>query len=212
MIDSPLRGRNLQSIVYMLLFDAVVIWALFSWQYLDMLISGERRTGDPLVNAVLVMIAALLGLGMTLRIPHTWKDAIVFLRTKNAFPAHRAFSEMASNDPRYRPEVLQRKIDPFPKDPTEQQDRWLGLYRKHEGLAMVAQLHRQYMLCYEIAALSLLLIVPVLVLAAIRWSSQEFVLMGPLFLLGQYMMFMVATRFMSDDFVRGVLFIEAASG
>lgn len=211
MIHTPLRERGLRNIVYMLLLDAVALWVLFSWQYLDALFSGQGRPVEPLANAVLVVIAVLGALTLTLRIPGSWKDAIVFWRVENAFPARRAFSVLARNDYRYRPEALQRKIGPFPEDPAAQQELWFGLYRKYEGRAMVVQMYRQYLLCYEIAAVSMLQIIPTLVLAAILWSSQELVLMGPLLLLGQYAMFAIATRFMADNLVQGVLALEATS-
>lgn len=209
MINPPLQGRSLEHVGYMLLFDAVVLWALFSWQYLDMLISGERRPTESLVNAVLVGIASLVALALTMKMPQRWKDAIVFWRLRNAFCSRRAFSELAQNDYRYRPEELEQRIGPFPTDPAEQRSRWNALYAKYEGLAMVVQMRRQYLLCYEIAALSLFMIAPMLVLVAIRWSSQELVWMGPCFLIGQYIMFVIAARFMGDNLVQAVLAIEA---
>ena len=208
----PLRGRALWHIVYMLLFDAVVLWALFSWQYLDMLFSGEERRIEPLVNAIMVGIAILVALWATVRIPPAWKDAIVFWRTRNGFSSRRAFSVLTQNDHRYRPEALQQKIGPFPEDPAAQQALWDSLYRKYADVPMVRQMRGQFLLCYEIAAVSLLLIVPMLVLVAIRWSSQDVVLLGPGLLLGQYIMFVIAARFMGDDLVKAVLALETMRG
>lgn len=209
MINPPLRGRGLRFIVAMLLFDAVVLWLLFSWQYLDVLFSGEEQPLAPLTNAVMVVAVVLLALGMTLRVPPAWKDAIVLWRMRDAFCARRAFSELAQNDYRYRVEILQQKLGLFPREPASQLALWEQLYRKHAGMPMIRQMHWQYLLCYEIAAVSLLLIPPMLVPVAIRWSTQQMLLAGPLYLLGQYAMFVVATRFMGDNLVQAVLAVEA---
>lgn len=210
MIHPPLRGRGLRLIAAMLLFDAVVLWLLFSWQYLDALFSGDGRPGGPLLDAALVAIAALVALGLSLRVPPVWKDAIVFWRTRDAFPARRAFSELAQHDYRYRVETLQQKLGPFPEEPAAQLARWEALYRKHAQMPMIRQMRGQYLLCYEIAVVSMLLVAPMLVLAAIRWSTQAIVLAGPVYLLGQYGMFVVAARFMAENLVQAVLAIEAA--
>lgn len=209
MIHPPLRGRRLRHIVMMLLFDAVVLWLLFSWQYLDVLFAGEERPLAPLTNAVMVILAVLAALVLTLRIPPAWKDAIVLWRVRDGFCARRAFSELARNDYRYPIEALEHRLGPLPQAPEEQLALWQGLYRTYADVPMIRQMHRQYLLCYEIAAVSLLLAVPMLVPVAIRWTSQQVVLAGPLYLLGQYAMFVVAARFMGDNLVQAVLAIEA---
>lgn|GEM_PF-4221227 len=214
MFSPLLRGRALVRIVYMLLFDAGVLWILFSWQYLRTLFPGNEDMpgAGGWVNAVLVGIAALVSLWATRRIPPTWKDAIVFWRTRNAFPARRAFSQLAQNDYRYRLETLQQKTGPFPADPVGQQALWHSLYRKFADVPIIRQQCIQYQLCYEIAALSLLLLFPMLVLVAIRWSSQSVLLLGPGFLLGQYIMFVIATHWTANELIKGVMALEAMIG
>lgn len=208
----PLQGRSLWHIVYMLLFDAVVLWALFSWQYLDALFSGEERRIEPLTNAIMVAIVVLATLWATVRIPPAWKDAIVFWRARNGFSSRRAFSALSRYDHRYSPETLEQKTGPFPQEPVAQQALWNNLYRKFANMPMVRQMRGQFLLCYEIAAASLLLLGPMLVLVAIRWASQDIVLLGPGFLLGQYIMFVIAARFFGDDLVKAVLAFEAMRG
>lgn len=210
MINPPLRDRRLRFIAAMLLFDAVVLWLLFSWQYLDVLFSGEGRPVEPLVNAVMVAVVVLAAFALTRRMSPVWKDAIVFWRTRDAFCARRAFSELAQNDYRYRVGTLQQKLGPFPEEPAAQLALWLGLYRKYADMPVVRQMHRQYLLCYEIAAVSLLLVPLMLVPVAIRWPAQEIVLAGPFYLLGQYAMFVVAARLLGDNLVQAVLAIEAS--
>lgn len=212
MINPPLQGRGRQHVGYMLLFDALVLWALFSWQYLDMLFSGVRRMNAPLVNAAMIGIAVLAALALSLKAPQRWKDVIVFWRIRDAFPGRRAFSELVQNDYRYRPEELEQRIGPFPSDPRAQLSCWEEIYAKHAHMPIVRQMLGQYLLCYEIAAISLLMIVSMLVLVAIRWFSQDLVLMAPLFLLGQYIMFVIAARLMGDNLVQVVLATEATGG
>jgi hypothetical protein len=215
MFSPLLRGRAFVRIVYMLLFDAAVLWILFSWQYLRTLFPGGEDwpgAGGGLANAVMVGIAALVSLWATRRIPPTWKDAIVFWRTRNAFPARRAFSQLARNDYRYRPETLQQKTGPFPADPIGQQALWHSLYRKFAYVPIIRQQRTQYQLCYEIAALSLMLLFPMLVLVGIRWSSQSVLLLGPGFLLGQYIMFVVAAHWTANELIKGVMALEAMVG
>jgi hypothetical protein len=208
----PLRGRALRHIVYMVLFDAVVLWALFSWQYLDVLFSGEERRIEPLTNAIMVGIAIVAALWATVRIRPAWKDAIVFWRADNGFSSRRAFSELSRYDHRYQPAALEQKTGPFPQEPAAQQALWDRLFDKYTDVPMVRQLRGQFLLCYEIAAVSLLLVGLMLVLVAIRWSSQDVILLGPGFLLGQYIMFVIAARFMGDDLVKAVLALEAMRG
>lgn len=209
MINPPLRGRGVHLIAAMLLFDAGVLWLLFSWQYLDALFSGEERPVEPLINAVMVAIVVLAALALTLRIPPAWKDAIVFWRIDDAFCARRAFSELAQNDYRYHVGTLQQRLGSFPQEPAAQLALWLNLYRKYAEVPAVRQMHRQYLLCYEIAVVSLLLVPLMLVPVAIRWSAQQIVLAGPFYLFGQYAMFVVAARLLGDNLVQAVLAIEA---
>lgn len=215
MFSPLLRGRALVRIVYMLLFDAGVMWILFSWEYLRSLFPGGEDwpgTRGGWGNAMLVGIAALASLWATTRIPPTWKDAIVFWRTRNAFPARRAFSQLARNDYRYRLETLQQKTGSFPTDPIGQQALWHSLYRKFANVPIIRQQRTQYQLCYEIAVLSLMLLVPMLVLVAIRWSSQSVLVLGPGFLIGQYIMFVIAAHWTANELIKGVMALEAMIG
>lgn len=212
MVHPSLHGKSLRNIALMLVFDAVVLWAMFSWRYLDTLVTGEPHPNEPIVNAVLAVIAAVVALGLTLRIRPAWKDAIVFWHWHNGFSSRRAFSVLAQNDYRFKVEALRQKTGPFPQDAAGQQALWDRLYDKYADVPVVRRMRGQYLLCYEIAAVSLLLVAPMLVLVAVSWSSPAIILASPGFLVGQYIMFVVATRFLGDDLVRAVLAIEASAG
>lgn len=209
MRNPPLQGRSLWHIIYMLLFDGVVLWAMFSWRYLDTIVTGEEHPTEPMVNAVLAVIAVLVALVLTLRIRPEWKDTIVFWHRQNGFSSSRAFSVLAQKDYRFRVEALRQRTGPFPEDAAGQQALWDRLYDKYADVPVIRRMRGQYLLCYEIAAVSLLLVAPMLALVAASWSSPAIILASPGFLIGQYIMFVVATRFMGDDLVKGVLALEA---
>lgn len=205
----PLRGRLLGHVGMMLAFDAVVVWALFSWSDLDALFSGEGRPAAALVNAVLVAIVMALALALSLAVPQGIKAAVVFWRRRHGFPSRHAFSALALNDHRYPPEALHRRLGPLPEDAVGQQALWWRLFLAHAQLPPLRQLCGQYRLCHEIAAVSLLAVFPMLALVAWRGSAQQAVLIAPLFLFGQGLMFVAAARSAAGDLVRAVLAVEA---
>ena len=205
----PLRGMLLGYIAVMLAFDTLVTWMLFSWQYLGTLFSGQGRPAEAMVNAVLVVVAVAASLGLSLALPQGWKDAMVCWRRHHAFASRHAFSVLARKLPRFPVEAMQQRFGPFPVDADGQQSLWQRLFEDYARLSPVRQAYGQYLLCYEIAVVSLLAIVPMLALVAWRWSSQQIVLIAPLFLLGQYLMFVAAARAMGDGLVQVVLTIAA---
>lgn len=209
MRNPPLRGMLLGYIMAMLAFDALVMWMLFSWQYLNTLFSGQGRPLEAFVNAALVLVAVAISLALSLAMPQGWKDAMVFWRRRHAFSSRRAFSVLAFKDPRFPIEAMQQRFGPFPDDAAAQQAMWQGLFEDYARLPPVRQAYGQYLLCYEIAVVSALAMAPMLALVAWRWSSQQIVLIAPLFLLGQYLMFIIAARAMGDSLVQVVLTIAA---
>ncbi|HXH64220.1 MAG TPA: hypothetical protein VNH42_01790, partial [Mariprofundaceae bacterium] len=113
---------------------------------------------------------------------------------------------------RFKLDTLRQKTGPFPEDPAGQQALWDGLYDKYADVPVIRRMRGQYLLCYEIAAVSLLLVAPMLVLVLVSWSSPAIILASPGFLIGQYIMFVVAARLLGDDLVKAVLALEALGG
>lgn len=207
----PLRGRLLGYVGLMLTFDAAVLWALFSWPCLDALFSGEGRPVQVLANAVLVAIAMAAALGLSVAMPADLKAVLVFWRRRHGFPSRHAFSVLALKLSRYPPETWAQRLGPLPEDAVGQQALWRRLFLTHEQLSPLRQLCGQYLLCYEIAIVSMLAMLPMLTLAAWRESTHPTALIAPLFLSGQGLMFIIAARSVAVDLVRAVLAVEAAA-
>ncbi len=105
-------------------------------------------------------IACVLALALNAFIPAWLKHVLVFWRTKDVLPGHRAFSEIASTDSRIDVSRLKEKCGgAFPEKAAEQNTLWYRLLHKHEEHPAVADAHRRFLALRDMTASVVLLAV-----------------------------------------------------
>lgn len=138
-----------------------------------------------------------------------YKSAIVFWRSENALPGHRAFSEYAKNDPRFDVEILRKKFGDFPENPKDQNVHWYKLFKKHELNPIVYYANASYLLFRDGAVLTLILTIVVLIYLVMNSFEFGIVMKSLGLLLVQFLGLVLSARNMGDGLVRNVLALEA---
>ena len=113
---------------------------------------GELRADD----AIPIVMSPVLVLVLNGFLSAAMKARLVFWRWKHALPGHRAFSRLASRDPRIDMAVLEDKLNNIPRDPEGQNTLWYSLYRKQESKMIVREAHRQFLLARDSGSIAFL--------------------------------------------------------
>jgi hypothetical protein len=204
---APLKAQNFGWIWAVVLADALTLVAFAFPVTLDQaatwLTSGSRLAGASIVPVIVLLFTSLLSSEV--------KAALVFWRTRDVLPGHRAFSVYAAKDPRVDLQRLRADVGEFPQAARDQNALWYRLFKKVEGDPAVAQAHRHFLLFRDLAALSLLLgfIAPV-VLDLLGSGPVAMWLAAGLFGL-QYLAAAIAGRLQGVRLVCNVLALRAAA-
>ena len=128
-----------------------------------LLVNNKSLNVDQLASlqesgGVMLTIGALAG-WLSYLLPADLKNALVFLRWKNALPGHR-FLQLAENDTRIDVQALRAKVvnyDSLVSDHKAQNSYWYReFYRPVANQDEVASTHKSYLLYRDAAAVSLL--------------------------------------------------------
>lgn len=155
----------------------------------------------------LIAIGALTGI-----VDQNWKARLVFLRWAHPLPGSRAFSYYVHRDTRINATRLEKKYGPFPSDPGQQNALWYQLYKTVSDRAEVSQVHRDFLINRDLAALALLsfiVAVPVAYYAAPAAGAAKMLAM---ILAGEYLVFRQAAASYGARMVATVLTIKSAQG
>lgn len=155
----------------------------------------------PVVPVVVLLLNALL--------PASVKAILVFWRFKDVLPAHRAFSEHATNDPRIDLNKLKKNVGAFPDRPQEQNIKWYGLFKKVENDVSVQHVHRQFLLLRDLAALSLILLSIVGLACLLGVLPARDAQYAALLFLVQYLVAAIGARLQGNGFVTTVLALHS---
>ena len=105
-------------------------------------------------DGVALAMSPLLALIFTGLLPPSIKAVLVFWRTSDVLPGHRAFSVHAEKDVRVNSTALRRFISPWPATAAEQNQAWYALSKQHADAPAVADGHRMFLLWRDITACS----------------------------------------------------------
>jgi hypothetical protein len=155
----------------------------------------------------LIAIGALTGL-----IDQNWKARIVFLRWSHPLPGSRAFSHYMSKDTRIDSTRLEKKHGPFPTDPGSQNAVWYRLYKTVADRAEVSQVHRDFLINRDLAALALLSFLVVVPISYFATPAAGATKMLAIVLALEYFVFRQAATSYGARMVMTVLALKAAQG
>jgi len=157
--NRSLKSRNIKWMATFVVYN-LAVYAAFTtgtvefWTKLDSTFQAMNAGG-----ALAAVIAPVLSIVLQGIISAEMKGRIIFLRWRNALPGHRAFSQYAQSDPRIDINHLSSKLGGLPQDPSEQNQIWFQLLKKHSDQPAVDNAHQVFLLTRDIMALSLLLLV-----------------------------------------------------
>jgi hypothetical protein len=144
-------------------------------------------------------------------LPHNLKASLVFWKIRDVLPAHEAFTKHGPSDARVDMAALRAQVGELPIAPSEQNRLWFKLYKATENTPTVLEAHKMYLLYRDVAAISLLLLIPALLglhlsgfdLSAAKTIAGIFVL--------QYVTAAIAARHSGVRFVTNVLSVHSTT-
>lgn len=116
-------------------------------------------------------VAGIVMLVLQELFPRPVKEVLVFWRLRDRVPGCRAFTGIASKDPRVDPTDLAVLLPSTPMTPTEQNALWYKWLKAMEGDPAIADNHRRFLILRDSAVLIALLTLatPVLLL----WPASD---------------------------------------
>ncbi len=205
MAEATLKAKNLPQVIVFITWCVVLFLAFKTgpakfWHHVQSWFT-ELRLEDGLFAAMAPIIALVANGLLSARL----KTILVFWRRRHALPGHRAFSVWAHRDRRFTVEQLTRKMGALPEAPEEQNAAWYRLFKRYESVNTVVELHRQYLLARDLAAISLLLAGlggPALLILG---QDPLWVLLFFGVMLGHYLLLAIVARNKADAMVCEVL-------
>ena len=196
-----LKGQNVKWLCAMVGFDIFVVLALAMSPAFGTALPFEKittRVGMATLLPVIITLLAAL-------IPPDFKAILVYWRTTETLPGHRAFSVHAPGDPRIDLDVLRKNIGVFPADARDQNTTWYRLYKKVSDEASVVDSHKDFLLFRDLAAISLLLAMAAPPALYVMGCTVNAAIAVSCIFLGQYVVAAIAARYRGFRFVTNVL-------
>lgn len=156
-------------------------------------------------NSILIAAAPLLSFVLSGVISPNLKYNIIFWKIKNPLPGTRVFTKIAPQDVRIDLEVLKRKLNRIPEDPTEQNKLWYRLYKEIEDATSVRLAHKNFLLARDLATISFIFLV--LTPWTVLFITKNINISGiySLILLVEYVVFCIVAQNEGNRFVCNVL-------
>ncbi len=166
-------------------------------------------TGLLAMRALVMVCAPVVVLLLNPLLPSSFKAVLIFWRLHDVLPGHRAFSKYALVDSRIDLAKLKKNVGAFPTDPKEQNSKWYGLFKKVESDPSIQQVHRQFLLLRDLAALSLLLLAAIGLAFAVGAIDSTHASSAALLFLVQYLLSAIGARLQGVGFVTSVLALHS---
>ncbi len=165
-----------------------------------------------LKDGLLVALSPILALVLTGIISSKFKARLVFWRWKYPLPGHRAFSKLASTDPRVNIKILEQKLGEISMDPIEQNRLWFNIYKGQADKPTIKESHRSYLLARDLTSIAFIFaflgfLGLILFGHKFNWALLYFVVMS-----GHYGILAVTARNLGNRFVCNVLCEYSADG
>ncbi len=214
-MSKTLKQRNRPQLITFAIVNVALLGIIELGPQRALMLADEIAKGNwaTLGKVIATPAVAALVLGVIgWAVPKEWKEVLIFWRTGDrCLPSSRAFSRIAGSDPRVDPSKLSQRIGEFPIEPAKQTALWYGIYRKHQTEPSVEDANGAFLLYREmigliVAAFAVLLIVGIGLLGAWRLTAIALI-----FLVGEYLIIMLAGRHSAEHLVANVLAIASAS-
>lgn len=212
MANISLKTKNLKLISFVLIVDAIFIWAvLLGKEISDLYVSENLQSilSQIIKEGIFYTIAIIAAIILSRFIPHKIKEFLISLRWRNALPGCRAFSKLVYSDPRIDIATLKKKTGIFPSCPHEQNALWYKFLKQHESKSEIQTDHQNYLFFRDMASISMLMLIVVLVFMPFYdpvFGNFKYIVAV---FAGQYLLFAFAGRNAGIRFVQTVLAIEA---
>jgi hypothetical protein len=187
-----------------------IAWSMVTLGALDL--TGANSLMEKLLakGGVAAGLLPIVTLVLNGWVKSSYKEVLVFWRTREALPGHRAFTELAPGDSRIDLQRLEASHGVLPTEPEEQNRLWYRLHRKHEERPELRGAHRDYLLARDLTAMGFFLIfagVAVVAWAGLwsRGGAYYFVA-----LVVEYLVLATAGRHYGERLVCNVLAVEGA--
>ncbi len=204
-----LKSKNTKYIVSLCVVDALIMGSLLFHR--ETLATSTFKDLAPEIakSGSIAGAFSLLGLVLAHLFSSDVKEILVFWRTKDVLPGHRAFSYYLQSDPRIDVAELTKKHKKLPTDPREQNALWYRFLKIHEKQPEVEQAHQMFLLFRDLAAISFLAAIVVPLGSILLHLAVKDVLMTDAVLAVQFFLFMISARNSSSRLVTTVLALES---
>ncbi len=214
-MSKTLKQRNQPQLVTFTIVNVVVlsVIALGTQRMLSLADDIAKGSWSTLGKVIVIPALAALLLGLIgWAVPREWKETVIFLRLGDrCLPSSRAFSRIATSDPRIDAASLTDQFGSFPIEPAKQTAAWYAIYRRHVNEPSVEDAHGAYLLYREMAGLVGISLIADLIMGICFHFSWKSIAFGESFLVIEYCVVMLAARHSGEHLVANVLAIESAS-
>jgi len=156
-------------------------------------------------DGMILLLSPIISLVVNGILPPTAKATLVFWRTSDILPGHRAFEVHAKNDPRISVNELKKLLPEWPRKSTKQNELWYQMYRKVDEIETVRDTHRSFLLARDLSCISVVFLLVGLVILLIQRVSTAWLLGFVGILVVQYVLFAIVARHHGNRLVRNVL-------
>jgi hypothetical protein len=214
-LSKTLKQRNQPQLVTFTIVNVVVlsVIALGTQRMLSLAEDIAKGNWATLGKVIAIPAVAALLLGLIgWAVPREWKETLIFWRLgERCLPSSRAFSQIATSDPRIDAASLSDQLGVFPNEPSKQTAAWYAIYRRHVNEPSVEDAHGAYLLYREMAGLVGVSLIAVLIMGLCFHLSWEPIVIGESFLVIECCVVMLAARHSGEHLVANVLAIASAS-
>ena len=198
LVNAPIVGS------YVIFCDALLL--VFSVEPTDFWVQlKEKFSALNTKDGLLLLIVPLLSLIATGILSSDIKAALVFWRSKEILPGHRAFSQHAKKDPRISIDSLKPLVGEWPRKASRQNELWYKIYKQVEDEHTVSSAHRNYLLCRELTCVTVVfLVVGAITLVFLKASLLSILIYGVSLFLA-FLFLSTTGRNHANRFVRNAL-------
>ena len=192
-------------------FNFIIFWMILASKDINIteLIQFEKYLNAK--NGIIAALAPIISIVLNGLLSSSVKAVLVFWRIKYPLPGSRVFSNLAKKDLRINLEKIREKYEYLPEDPVEQNHLWYKIYKTNESKITVLDSHKNYLLCRDLAGISIIFFIIFSIFSLIFVRTQAYIFYYILYLFIQYLILSIAAQNYGNRFVCNVLAEESAS-
>jgi hypothetical protein len=192
-------------------FNFIIFWMILVSKDINIteLIQFEKYLNTK--NGIIAALAPIISIVLNGLLSSNAKAVLIFWRIKYPLPGSRVFSNLAKKDLRIDVEKIREKYGYLPEDPTEQNHLWYKIYKIHESKITVLDSHMNYLLCRDLAGISIIFFIIFTIFTLIFVRTQAYIFYYILYLFIQFLILSIAAQNYGNRFVCNVLAEESAN-